>query len=67
MTASGDILFTDTGNDRVRMLTLGEIAAPISEEARLVSMVNAASLVDGPVRQANWYGSRRQGSARTRC
>ncbi|MCX6622072.1 MAG: hypothetical protein NTY38_13580, partial [Acidobacteria bacterium] len=49
VTLAGDILFTDTGNDRVRVLTLGAIAAPISDEVRLVSIVNAASLLEGPV------------------
>ncbi len=46
---AGDILFTDTENSRVRILSPGAVASPVKDGTGSISVLNAASLTDGPV------------------
>ncbi|MCC7496038.1 MAG: hypothetical protein IT160_00585 [Bryobacterales bacterium] len=46
---SGDILVADSANNRIRVLTPASAAAPVTSSGAPIPVLNAASLLDGPI------------------
>lgn len=49
VTSSGEILVADTGNDRIRILSPGDTTEPGAGDERMIPVLNAASLIEGPI------------------